>query len=67
MNRSAFFGFRPLLGIRFFDRKELWIIAKLMRVSVPYWGLDFLIVEKILTNSNHVVVSVPYWGLDFLI
>ena len=38
----------------------------MLKVSVPYWGLDFLIMG--VDEIEHIrQVSVPYWGLDFLI
>ena len=40
---SEFKSFRPLLGIRFFDYKTK-VFKELSKVSVPYWGLDFLII-----------------------
>ena len=59
--------FRPLLGIRFFDCGSLSALKKFESVSVPYWGLDFLINCKYRLNDRLKSVSVPYWGLDFLI
>ena len=35
--------FRPLLGIRFFDKDKNETTNRIGWVSVPYWGLDFLI------------------------
>ena len=37
-----------------------------MRVSVPYWGSNYLI-ETIGYYAMFELVSVPYWGSNYLI
>ena len=57
-------SFRPLLGIRFFDRDTMDIKAYNNLVSVPYWGLDFLIMKQ-LSMKQIIICFRPLLGIRF--